>query len=43
MLLEAALTDLWLARGDLAQARSQAERFPHATLATAERTWQALA
>ena len=43
MLLEAALTDLWLARGDLAQARSQAERFLHATLATAERTWQALA
>ena len=43
MLLEAALTDLWLAQGDLAQARSQAERFLHATLATAERTWQALA
>jgi len=43
MLLEAALTDLWLARGDLAQAQSQAERLLHATLATAERTWQALA
>ncbi len=43
LLLEAALTDLWLAQGDLAQARSQAERFLHATLATAERTWQALA
>ncbi len=38
MLLEAALSDLCLARGDLAQARSQAERFLHATLATAERT-----
>jgi hypothetical protein len=43
MLLESALTDLWLAQGDLAQARPQAERFLDATLATAERTWQALA
>ncbi len=43
MLLESALTDLWLAQGDLAQARPQAERFLHATLVTAERTWQALA
>jgi DNA-binding winged helix-turn-helix (wHTH) protein len=43
LLLEVGLTELWLAQGDLAQARSQAERFLHATLATAERTWQALA
>jgi hypothetical protein len=43
LLLEAALTELWLAQGDLAQAQSQVERFLHATLATAERTWQALA
>jgi hypothetical protein len=43
MPLEAALTDLWLAQGDLAQARPQAERFLQVTLATAERTWQALA
>jgi tetratricopeptide (TPR) repeat protein len=40
MPLELALTDLWLAQGDLAQARSQAERFLQVTLATAERTWQ---
>ena len=43
MPLEAALTDLWLAQGDLAPARPQAERFLQVTLATAERTWQALA
>ncbi len=43
LLLEAGLTELWLAQGDLARAQSQAERFLHATLATAERTWQALA
>jgi tetratricopeptide (TPR) repeat protein len=43
MPLEAALTDLWLAQGDLARARPQAERFLQVTLATAERTWQALA
>jgi len=43
MPLEAALTDLWLVQGDLAQARPQAERFLQVTLATAERTWQALA
>jgi len=41
--LESALTELWLAKADLAQAQWQAERFLHATLATAERTWQALA
>jgi tetratricopeptide (TPR) repeat protein len=41
--LESALTELWLAKGDLAQARPQAERFLKITLATAEHTWQALA
>jgi tetratricopeptide (TPR) repeat protein len=41
--LEFALTELWLAERNLAQARSQAERFLSVTLATAERTWQALA
>jgi DNA-binding winged helix-turn-helix (wHTH) protein len=43
MPLEWALTDLWLAQDDLAQARPQAEQFLQVTLATAERTWQALA
>jgi len=43
MILEQALTDVWLAKGDLAQAVSEAERFLALTLATAERTWQALA
>jgi len=43
MHLEFAATDLWLAKGDLAQARPQAERFLKFTLATAEHTWQALA
>ena len=43
MLLESALTEVWLAQGDLAQARAQAERFLQVTLATEERTWQALA
>jgi hypothetical protein len=43
MPLEWALTDLWLAQGDLAQAQPQAEQFLQVTLATAERTWQALA
>jgi hypothetical protein len=43
MLLESALSELWLAKGDIAQARLQADRFLEATLATAERTWQALA
>jgi hypothetical protein len=41
--LESALTELWLAKGDLAQARQQAERFLKIALATAEHTWQALA
>jgi hypothetical protein len=43
MPLESALTELWLAKGDLAQARPQAERFLKIALATAEHTWQALA
>jgi len=43
MPLESALTELWLAKGDLAQARPQAESFLKITLATAEHTWQALA
>jgi tetratricopeptide (TPR) repeat protein len=43
MQLEFALTELWLARGDLTQARPQAERFLKIALATAERTFQALA
>jgi hypothetical protein len=43
MLLESALSELWLAKGDIAQARLQTDRFLKGTLATAERTWQALA
>jgi DNA-binding winged helix-turn-helix (wHTH) protein/tetratricopeptide (TPR) repeat protein len=43
MRLESAFTELWLAKGDLAQARPQAERFLAITLETAEHTWQALA
>jgi DNA-binding winged helix-turn-helix (wHTH) protein/tetratricopeptide (TPR) repeat protein len=43
MPLESALTELWLAKGDLAQARPQAESFLKIALATAEHTWQALA
>jgi ATP/maltotriose-dependent transcriptional regulator MalT len=43
MLLESALTELWLAKGDLAQASMQADQFLKRTLSTAERTWQALA
>jgi DNA-binding winged helix-turn-helix (wHTH) protein len=43
LLLESTLTELWLAQGDLAQARPQAERFLQVTLATEGRTWQALA
>ncbi len=43
MMLEGALTELWLAKGDLTRARSEAERFLELTRATAERTWQALA
>jgi DNA-binding winged helix-turn-helix (wHTH) protein/tetratricopeptide (TPR) repeat protein len=40
---ESGLTELWLAEGNLAQARLQAERFLSVTLTAAERTWQALA
>jgi DNA-binding winged helix-turn-helix (wHTH) protein/tetratricopeptide (TPR) repeat protein len=43
MPLESALTELWLAKGDLAQARTQAQAFLKSSLATVERTWQALA
>jgi DNA-binding winged helix-turn-helix (wHTH) protein/tetratricopeptide (TPR) repeat protein len=43
MLLQAALADLWLARGDLRQAKSEGEVFVTLACATAERTWQALA
>jgi tetratricopeptide (TPR) repeat protein len=41
--LENALTDLWLAKGDLAQARLQTERSQAIALASAEHMWQALA
>ena len=41
--LESALIELWLAKGELAQARTQAESFLKTALATAEHTWQALA
>jgi hypothetical protein len=40
MMLGQTLTDVWLAKNDLARARSEAERFLALTLATAERTWQ---
>jgi DNA-binding winged helix-turn-helix (wHTH) protein len=43
MILEGALSELWLAKRDLAHARLEAERFLELTRATAERTWQALA
>jgi len=43
MMLGQALTDVWLAKGDVTQAGPEAERFLELTLATAERTWQALA
>jgi DNA-binding winged helix-turn-helix (wHTH) protein len=43
LILGQALTDVWLAKGDLTRARPEAERFLALTLATAERTWQALA
>ena len=41
--LAAGLTGLWLAKGDRARARLEAERFLELSLATAERTWQGLA
>jgi hypothetical protein len=34
---------VWLAKGDVMQAGPEAERFLELALATAERTWQALA
>ncbi len=43
MMLGQALTEVWLAKDDLTQAGPEAERFLALTLATAERTWQALA
>ncbi len=43
MMLEEGLTELWLAKSDLGQARPESERFLELTLATAERTWQAIA
>jgi hypothetical protein len=43
MLLQSALTDLWLARGELARAREEGEAFLAVACATAERTWQAMA
>jgi hypothetical protein len=43
MPVEHALAELWLAKGDLAQARPQSERFLTIALATAEHMWQALA
>ncbi len=43
MPLESALTELWLARGDLRQARAQAEGLLKTALANAEHTWRALA
>ena len=43
MILGQALTDVWLAKGDLTRAGPEAEQFLGLTLATAERTWQALA
>ncbi len=43
MQLQSSLTELWLAKGDLKQARIEAEKFLEVSLVTAERTWQALA
>jgi DNA-binding winged helix-turn-helix (wHTH) protein len=43
MLLQSGLSELWLAKGDLAQARVQGRTFLNAAMATAERTWQARA
>ena len=39
--LESATAELWLARGDLAQAQQYGARLLRSALATAERTWQA--
>jgi DNA-binding winged helix-turn-helix (wHTH) protein len=43
MPLQAGLVELWLGKGDLAQARQEAEHFLEVSLATAERTYQGLA
>jgi hypothetical protein len=43
MPLELALTEVWLGKKDLIRARQEAERFLNSAVATAERTWQALA
>ncbi len=43
MPLQSALTELSLQRGNLEQARIEVQRFIESSLATAERTWQALA
>ena len=43
LIMGQALSEVWLSKGDLARARSEAEQFLALTLATAERTWQALA
>ncbi len=43
MVLQSALAELWLASGDLQQARAETETFLDVTQQTAERTWQALA
>jgi DNA-binding winged helix-turn-helix (wHTH) protein/tetratricopeptide (TPR) repeat protein len=43
MLLEAGLTEVSIANGDLSRARADAERFLEVTQTTAERTWQCLA
>src|SRR5262249_13001436 len=43
IMLEARLAEVWLVKGDLAEARAAAKRFLDLSLATAERTWQTLA
>ncbi len=43
MPLQSGLTEAWLAKGDLAQARLEGELFLKITLAAEERTWRALA
>jgi DNA-binding winged helix-turn-helix (wHTH) protein/tetratricopeptide (TPR) repeat protein len=43
MPLESSLAELWLAKRDAHRARSHAKQFLYSALATAERTWQALA
>jgi len=43
IMLQSSLAELWLDKGDLAQARAAAARFLNLALATAEHTWQTLA